>query len=57
MSKFKDDYEAAEFLRLRGYSVDDNFNINFNESVLDDEFEAIEYLCNEWDYNAKKIYE
>lgn len=53
MSKFKDDFEATELLKSRGYSID-NFNIDFNESILDDEFEAVKYLCDEWDYHAEK---
>lgn len=51
MNKFENDYEATEFLKARGYEIDGGFTIYFNESILDDEFEAIEYLCNEWDYN------
>jgi hypothetical protein len=52
--KFEDDHQAKEFLESRGYEVGDNFSIHFSESILDDEFEAIEYLVNEWDYCAEK---
>lgn len=52
--KFENDYEATEFLKSRGYEIDSGFTIRFGESVLDDEFEALQYLCNEWDYHAEK---
>ena len=54
MSKFNDDHEATQFLKSRGYSISENFSIDFNESALDDEFEAVKYLCDEWDYYAEK---
>lgn len=54
MSEFKNDFEATKFLKSRGYLIGENFSIDFNESVLDDEFEAVKYLCEEWDYHAEK---
>lgn len=51
---WENDGEALDFLAFRGYRIDENFCIKGplepGHRVQVDERQAINYLCDEWDY-------
>lgn len=48
---FEDDWEAHKFLEARGFHITHDFVIRKpNREPLDDEWDAIDYLCGEGDY-------
>ena len=55
---FNDDGEACKLLESRGYRVDGGFIRRPSKSHVPtlDELEAVDYLCQEWDYSNAELH-
>jgi len=47
---FEEPGEATLFLERKGYVIDKIFFIHAPRKPTSDELDAIDYLCDEWDY-------
>ncbi len=52
---FNSDYEAWEFLESKGF-LENNFiiQISKDKELTDREIEALDYLCDEWDWGVER---